>query len=743
MKHKILSFLTAFAMVFGIIAAPFVNASAADNKTSDKPDAVTKTVTLHKLMMTKDELKAWDYKKVEEEGYNGTQDLAVLKTILGATHSAKEADNIFFAWQVKGKETNASGAKQYIKKADDSTAELVKPAIGASGEVEFTTNIDEAFGGKTANKSGIKFDTSAFKKTETYLIQEIKEKSTYKNDGNVIVDQKAVPVEITLPLVNADGTVIDAHVYPKNTEDKPKIDKNFKKADTEKQEKELEKADGFEEAADGAGIGVGADVENYTKKKATAKAEVGKKIPYEVKTKIAAGTSYENLTWNDIMTNGLTYNKDLKVTADNGITFAETDYKLVQDNTGFRLQLTPAGLKKIEGKTKDTANPADVTITIQYSATVNGTAVVDNPEENNVTLEYGHKPGKDLEEKPVKPKNGDLTVTKKFGENKNTDGLKLVYTLKNGNEVVASVALDNTIKNKTINLGNGITFEVGDTPFNGTFKGLDQTKTTDWTISERVAGYNPEYTETNNDGTVTITNKKDNDNPPPLEPSVQKVVVGGKKFVKTTDKDADKVQAADRLAGAKFVVKKGTQYLAVKSVDTVESEKKKLAEAKKALDNAVEQYNNRADDTSKNDLIEAIKTAQDSYNEAFKTAGTRYEWVNSKAEQGKTIVTLVSNKDGQFEIEGLEYGSYKLEEIEAPKGYAKKNDVDFTIAKGDKTDVEIKYTGTENVNNAKQVINKTVTIPQTGGIGSIIFVVAGLMIMGLAGYKMKANKEQA
>lgn len=28
MKHKILSFLTAFAMVFGIVAAPFVNASA-------------------------------------------------------------------------------------------------------------------------------------------------------------------------------------------------------------------------------------------------------------------------------------------------------------------------------------------------------------------------------------------------------------------------------------------------------------------------------------------------------------------------------------------------------------------------------------------------------------------------------------------------------------------------------------------------------------------------------------------
>lgn len=32
MKHKILSFLTAFAMVFGIVAAPFVNANAADDE---------------------------------------------------------------------------------------------------------------------------------------------------------------------------------------------------------------------------------------------------------------------------------------------------------------------------------------------------------------------------------------------------------------------------------------------------------------------------------------------------------------------------------------------------------------------------------------------------------------------------------------------------------------------------------------------------------------------------------------
>lgn len=729
MKKKILSLLTAFAMVFGILVAPFTTASAAGEKVSKEPNAVTKTVTLHKLMMTKKELKDWDYKQVEEKGYDGTQDLAGLKKILGGTHTAKEADNIFFAWQVKGKETNKSGAKQYIKKATDSTDELVKPAIGTNGEVEFTTNLDEAFGGLTANKAGIKFDTSAFKKTETYLIQEIKEKSTYKKDGNVIVDQKAVPVEITLPLVNEDGTVIDAHVYPKNTEDKPVIDKNFKKdanlTEAEGDFSEFESKKEKEATAQTGEINSGANYDNYQKKKKVAKAEVGKVIPYEVKTKIAAGTSYENLTWNDTMSNGLTFNKDLKIEADNGVTFATTDYKLVQDDAGFRLKMHESGLKKIEAVTKG-KEQKDVTITLTYNATVNGTAVVDNPEKNDVTLEYGHKPGKDLEEKPVKPSSGELVVNKSFDTQPTEDEeLKLVYTLKEGVNVVASVTLDGSKTSGTIDLGNGIKFEITE-KYKGKFTGLDNDKS--YNFSERVAGYNPEYAKTNNDGTVTITNKKDNDNPPPLNPTEPKVVVGGKKFVKTTDKNADQVVAADRLAGAKFVVKNSdNKYLAAKSVDTVEAEKKKLKEAKTALNNAVEQYNNRADDTNKDTLAGNIKTAQEAYNKAFKTAGIRYEWVANNTADG--VVVLASNSTGQFEIEGLEYGSYKLEEIEAPKGYAKRNDVGFTVAKGTDTDTDIKYAGTENANNAKQVINKTVTIPQTGGIGSLIFIVAGAAIM--------------
>lgn len=701
MKKRFLSLIIALAMMVGVFTPLIANAA----------EETTESVTLHKLMMTKDELKAWDSEAIEKEGYNGTQDVDALKKLLAEGHSAHEVPDVFFAWQVKGKETTKvenKDVKQYIKKATDSTETLYKPEIGQDGNPVLTTNIDEAFGGKTSAK-GIKFDTSKLK--GTFLIQEIKEKSTYKNEANVIVDQKAVPVDITLPLVNNGGVVKNAHVYPKNTEDKPLIDKNFKKdhglKETEKYDKNGKKIevgktvekDEKGNPKEGTNINDGAQYPNADKEKARATVSVGDKVPYEVKTKIAQGTSYENLTWNDIMTNGLTYNKDLKIEA-TGVTLADTDYELVQDDNGFRLKMHESGLKKVEAVTK-AAKPKDVEITLTYSATVNGTAKVDNPEKNNVTLEYGHKPGKNLKEKPVTPKNGNLEVVKNFEEGAKTDGLKIAYTLKNANGEVATVALDNTMTTGTINLGNGITFEITGA-FKGTFKGLPEG--TDYKISERVAGYNPEYAETNEAGKVTITNKKDNENPTPLEPTTPEVVTGGKKFVKTNQ------DGSERLAGAKFVVKgvegvNKDKYLAVKSVDKVKAEQEKLANAKAALDTAIKNYNERKDDTNKDKLAAAINTAQDSYNKAFKTAGTRYEWADSKDDKTKTIVTLASNKDGQFMIEGLAYGKYKLEEIEAPKGYATQGDVEFTIAKGETTDVKIAYeTGEKKPVDRKSVV---------------------------------------
>lgn len=54
MKKKILSLLTAFAMVFGIIAAPFTNASA---NNENNPNSTT--IVVHKVLMNEDDWKAF------------------------------------------------------------------------------------------------------------------------------------------------------------------------------------------------------------------------------------------------------------------------------------------------------------------------------------------------------------------------------------------------------------------------------------------------------------------------------------------------------------------------------------------------------------------------------------------------------------------------------------------------------------------------------------------------------------
>ena len=58
-KKKILSLIMALVMLVGVFSP--LTALAAEEK-------VTKTVTLHKLMMTKDELKAWDSDAIEKAG---------------------------------------------------------------------------------------------------------------------------------------------------------------------------------------------------------------------------------------------------------------------------------------------------------------------------------------------------------------------------------------------------------------------------------------------------------------------------------------------------------------------------------------------------------------------------------------------------------------------------------------------------------------------------------------------------
>ena len=869
---------------------------------STKADAVTDTVTLHKMLMTKENVKArkvtvntgsekspnmaeevivqkdgkYYYAASNQElsttsepdskyikgfasgtpvfpGYSGLdstkydgKEIANLQKYFGSETQMKD---VFFAWQVVGKETTTiqvngedKTVPQYIKKAADSTATLYKPEIDQDGKPVLTTNIDEAFGGLTTD-TGIKFDTSKLK--GSFLIQEVKEKSKYQKDGKTIVDQRAVPVEITLPLVNEQGTVLDAHVYPKNVEDHPLIDKNFVRRH------------GLEEAIAKGGktneiINAGAQYENYEKEKAKVTADVGRVIPYEVKTKIAKGTAYEKLIWNDNMTNGLTYNKDLgtskkyenllvedannkKATKDvvTGIKLYKkeagdldtttnkkkdvevtltkgTDYTITEDDKGFRLMFTDAGLEKVSKITKPAdvngvAQEAyDVEVVLTYTATVNGSTKVDNPEKNNITLEYGHQKGKDIEKKDVSSSNKELTVNKSFDPELDAEAkqdLVLSYTLEENGNAIATVTLTkDDAENTVFDLGNGIKFVVTG-EFAGKFTGLDDTKT--YKFYERVAGYNPAYTSTDLAGTVIITNKKDNDNPPPLNPTEPKVVTGGKKFVKTNDKNKGE-DGLKRLLGAQFVVKKEVQvtigdgkpttktyYLVSKADAAKKNDQKALLDAEKAYRDAIDAYNEaikkatgantaekedsvkvtlpKADKltstdktndweevTGKDNISARIALLRAEYEKAFKTAGTLYDWVEKgtgKAEDITNVVKISSDFDGRFEIQGLAYGDYKLEEIKTPEGFAKISDQPFTVAEGSYQGGrgELMYypneTETPDIDAehgyGQQVKNKEVTIPQTGGIGTVLFTVVGVGLMAGAVMAMKKNREEA
>lgn len=660
-------------------------------------EATTNTVTLHKILQTESNLNKSNFPGTT--GLNGKDykggAISDLAGYFG--EGSKEIEGAFFALALK---EDKSGKVQYVKAKEGN--KLTPALINKDGTPEITVNIDEAVSGLTPEgDTGLVFNTKGLK--GEFKIVEVKSKSTYNNNGSLLAASKAVPVNITLPLVNEDGVVADAHVYPKNTEEKPEIDKNFAKTNDLTALTDVNRL-----------LTAGANYGNYARDKATATAEIGKVVPYEVKTKIHKGSKYENLVWTDIMSNGLTMGSTVSLKASGTTeTFAkDTDYELSIDARGFTLKFTADGLGKLE----KAAKTADIEFTLTYSATVNGQAIIDNPESNDIKLSYGNKPGKDLTELPVTPSKGEVTVAKTWSDGIAPDGVNVVYTLKDKDKTVASVSLTKTSKG-TIDLGNGIKFEVSGN-FSGKFTGLENKS---YMISERVSGYGSAINLEN--GKVTITNTKDSDNPTPLNPTEPKVETHGKKFVKTNEQ-------GDRLAGAQFVVKNSAgKYLALKA-DQSEGQKT-LAAKKIALDEVIAAYNKLSATDQKGEkgitAKELIKTKQADYDAAFIEARTAYEWITDKAR----AITYTSNDQGQFEVTGLADGTYNLEETLAPAGFAKlAGNIKFVVNQGSYiTGGNIDYVANSNQKDATRVENKKVTIPQTGGIGTILFTIIGLSIM--------------
>ncbi|GEK88940.1 LPXTG-motif cell wall anchor domain-containing protein/fimbrial isopeptide formation D2 domain-containing protein [Alkalibacterium putridalgicola] len=104
-----------------------------------------------------------------------------------------------------------------------------------------------------------------------------------------------------------------------------------------------------------------------------------------------------------------------------------------------------------------------------------------------------------------------------------------------------------------------------------------------------------------------------------------------------------------------------------------------------------------------------------------------YSW-GAKA----TAWTFVSDADGYFEIKGLAYGQYFLEEIKAPEvdGIQYRlldNDYEFTVnANSYYSNVaDLVAADPAEIENSPEI-----TLPQTGGVGTLVFSIIGLGLMG-------------
>lgn len=724
-NKKLLSLILALVMMVGVFSP--LTALAAGEDEGEKPTANTVkkedmvgTISSNDVQKAKPDNTTLTIHKLVADSYNGgvpvdhnggsltNEQLGKLGTNVKGLSGVK-----FTIYKIEKEDDFKT-----IKEASPKTVEAMKTYVdGGKATLATATGLTN---GET-NATGSDGSVTVNLPDGNYWVVESERPSR-------VTSSLAVPFGITLPLLNQvkvgdneAGTMYmkNVHVYPKNTEKKPEMDKYFGEPVEGTESKKLTKNHEMHP-----------DYQKYLEKKKTIDARVGSKVPYEVKTSLKAGQTYKTLSWSDIMTTGLKYNKDLTITYKANGAAEETTVTITAPSTktesdfGFDVVIKDeATIKAIN----EALAKGDVEFTLKYTATLTNDAVVDLPESNNITFTPGEPKHKNDNE-PVKPTNGELAVTKTWAEGTAPEGVLVTYILFEGENPVASVTL-NKGKIESTSLPEG--FTVTNNGYNVTFKGLDNNK--QYKIEEFANGYDPEYTSANG-----VKNKV---NPDTITPTPPQVETYGKKFVKTDD-TAEK----NRLAGAEFVVKNGTgegaKYLVAKTGDQIAKEEQTVKDAKTALDNAIAAYNKLEKEKQTAEERTKIDDLQKTYNDAFKAAGNVYEW----GEKDDAIV-LVSDGNGKFEITGLAEGTYYLEETKAPEGFAKlTSDVPFTVNNKSYTtggEKAIDYVPSSNKNDAQQVENKNLTIPQTGGKGTILFTIVGIGLMAGAIVAMKKNKEEA
>ncbi|MFM0791841.1 pilin N-terminal domain-containing protein [Streptococcus suis] len=661
---KVFSLLTVLLTIFGPLGNLRHLVHANDTQTHQ-----TK-VLVHKVLMSKEDFNNFNHETAQTtQKYDGTTiQENNFKNYFG--QSAQEIAGVNFkVW----------------KKVDQAQGNVTKTGteLGITGEGAaenyklFEDTGDKKYGSEGVNTGAGTAGAEFTLEDGTYIFVEDKVASPYYNNqgdgaGSELTEAKAVPFRLVLPVTLPDGTGYfntdkPLHVYPKNTEDKPTVTKEFADA-----------------------------------KQSPRNVEIGEKIPYKITTEIPKGASYKTIVWEDLMVEGLDFVGGSLVVAEKSLAAFDkgTHYNIVETKRGFTVTVTPEGLTAIENAAKTNK----VNITLRYEGVLNDSAKVDVEIPNEVKFHYGNRPRTftDTEPEPVTP-NGEnkIRVTKNWLNSQNKTTITFnVYEKDTGVKVGSfTMGPEETFKEYSEGLKQGKEYIV---------------------VEQPVDGHIPSYTKEVGEDKKHILSVTNNpsDNPPPLVPDKPKVITHGKRFIKTDNVDN---LGGEKLLGAEFVVTNAqNQYLALKSANTQTDALAKYTQAEQTYLTALKTGNG-----------ENEKAARDA---AYEALNMQWEWVQDENQAFK----FISSKDGKFEVKGLKEGTYYLKETKAPEGYALPSDtIQFTVNRGS-------WGAGEEVTTAnfQQVKNKKIIIPQTGGIGTLVFTVVGLSTMVFAFIAMKRRQAE-
>ena len=102
-----------------------------------------------------------------------------------------------------------------------------------------------------------------------------------------------------------------------------------------------------------------------------------------------------------------------------------------------------------------------------------------------------------------------------------------------------------------------------------------------------------------------------------------------------------------------------------------------------------------------------------------------YYPIKDATDKAQDAVEMFSDEHGQFNVKGLDAGTYYLRETKTPDGYSACPDKKIVIS-ATHTEYNVALSGESNLNN--KIINIKaggITLPSTGGIGTTIFYVVG------------------